>query len=73
MSERLPASYLKGLRQEIFRLHDLLEPLENESVRPEDRALRSLLPLTIERHRSAIKELQRIWDENCDEIQRGDS
>ena len=64
MSERLPASYLKALRQEIFQLRDLLESIENISVRPEDQGLSSLIPLTVERHRRAIKELQHIWDEN---------
>jgi hypothetical protein len=60
--------YLKAGNYSATRLAALLE---NQPVGPENQALSTLMPLTIERHRWAIKELRRIWDENCDEVQLG--
>jgi hypothetical protein len=65
MADHLPPWYLKGIRDEIARLRALVKGLEEEVGSPEkDQGQQNLIPLTIERHGRAIKELQHIWDEN---------
>jgi hypothetical protein len=64
MSERLPPWYLKGLREEILRLREMAEPLENQPGSVGDKTLGSLTSQTLDRHKKAIAELQSILEDN---------